>query len=178
MSSGKQQTHRREIAIVLPTRQTQGNGFALLGLLAWLGFLIIVLVATVSLADWLRQTGREKISRQGMQALANALSVYAQDQGAFPPAATGAELTSYLHKVDQAKEAMENTGDYVFRQTSKGREILDGWSRPIRYVLPPDAAKAPVLISEGPDANDPADDIYMEDWKVRVEIAPPGRSAL
>ena len=138
------------------------KGLALLGLAGLMAFLVIVLVVAVVLASWVRQSGKERLTCQTLDALAGVLRVYHQATGEFPPTvSSNAQLIEYLNKVEPARKAVEDMPAHVFRSTSSGNEILDGWGRPVSYVL--DAAtNRPKLISEGPDGDDPADNLYAE----------------
>ena len=146
----------------VPVNAGHKEGLALLGLAGLMAFLVIVLVVTVVLASWVRRSGKERVSCQTLNALAGALRVYQQATGEFPPTvASNAQLIEYLNKVEPSRKALEDMPTYVFRTTTGGNEILDGWGREVSYVL--DAAtKRPRLSSEGPDGDDPADNLYAE----------------
>ena len=141
----------------------QPKGLGLMGLMGWLGVLVIVLVGIVAAANWARQSGRERLTRRSLDKLAEAVAAYKQAEGEFPPAvSSNAELLKYLDSAEPARKSLEAMGEYVFRVTSKGREILDGWARPLRYVFDGAANARPELVSDGPDGQDPADDIYAQ----------------
>ena len=140
----------------------QRKGIALLGLAGLMAFLVIVLVVTVMAASWVRQSGREQLTYRTLEALADALKVYQQAAGEFPPTvSSNAQLLAYLNTVEQSREAVEGMPAHMFHITTAGREILDGWGRPVRYISDA-AAKRPKLVSEGPDGDDPADNLYAE----------------
>ena len=140
----------------------RNKGLALLGLMGWMVFLAIMLVAIVAMASWVRKTGKEQLTRRTLEALASALMVYHQAAGEFPPTvSSNSQLLDYLNSVPSAREAVQAMPPHVFRTTTAGEEILDGWSRPLIYVYDP-AAHRPELISIGPDSEDPADDLYAE----------------
>ena len=146
----------------------QPKGLGLMGLMGWLGVLVIVLVGIVSAANWARQSGRERLTRRSLSALAGALGAYKQAEGEFPPGVSNnAELVRYLESVEPARELLEAMEGYVFRVTSQGREILDGWGRPLRYVFEGGADAQPELVSDGPDGQDKADDIYAQGFGLR-----------
>jgi len=139
------------------------KGLALLGLMGWIVFLTIMLVAVVVMASWVRKTGKEQLTRRTLQGLSFALMVYHQATGEFPPTvASNSQLLDYLNSLPAAREAVQAMPPYVFRVTAAGhKEILDGWSRPLSYVYDP-ASRQPELISKGPDNQDLTDDIYAE----------------
>ena len=140
----------------------QSRGIALLGLTALMAFLVIILVVLVVTASWARQSGKEQLTRRTLQALAAAIIAYDQDTGGFPPAiSSNAQLLKCLNSVDPARKAVLAMPPHVFRNTAAGKEILDGWGRPLTYVSDP-AAKMVRLFSQGLDADDPADDLYAE----------------
>ena len=144
----------------LPRNPRQMEGLALLGLTVLMAFLVIVLVAVVVIASWVRQSGKEQLTRRTLKALAGALIVYNQTTGEFPPTvASSTQLLDRLNSVPPARQALQAMPPHVFRTTTGGKEILDAWARPLTYVFDP-AAKRPELISKGPDAEDPADDLY------------------
>ena len=146
----------------LPVSARQREGLALLGLAAVMAFLVIVLVATVVVASWVRQSGKEQLTARTLKALAGAVMVYQKTTGEFPPTvSSNAQLLEYLNKVQPAREALESMPAYVFRNTAAGKEILDGWARPVSYIFDA-AAKRPTLVSQGPDSADPADNLYAE----------------
>ncbi|NIA06841.1 MAG: hypothetical protein GWP14_04240 [Actinobacteria bacterium] len=146
----------------LPVDVGHREGLALLGLAGLMAFLVIVLVVTVVLASWVRQSGKERLTYRTLNALADAVRVYHQTTGEFPPTVpTNAQLLEYLNKVEPARKTVENMPPHVFRNTTAGKEILDGWGRPVSYVLDT-ATKRAKLISEGPDGDDPADNLYAE----------------
>ncbi len=163
MSGKGRQAWGRNCKEPLAAEKPQPKGLALLGLMGWLGFLVILLVGVVAAASWARQSGRQKLSRQCLKTLAEALIAYRQAEGGFPPTVScNAELVKYLKSVGSAKECLEGMGEHVFGTTSTGREILDGWGRPLRYVFDGGPGQRPELKSQGPDPDDPADDIYAE----------------
>ena len=146
----------------LPRNPRQTEGLALLGLTALMAFLVIVLVAVVVVASWVRQSGKEQLTRRTLNALAGALIAYNQATGEFPPTvASSAQLLDHLNSVPPARKALQAMPPHVFRTTTSGKEILDAWARPLSYVFDP-AAKRPELISKGSDAEDPADDLYAQ----------------
>ena len=153
-----QSLNRKEDLIV---KMPEPRGSALLVLMEWLGFLVLLLVAAVAAANWTSQSGRQILTRQCLDTLAEALVAYKQVEGEFPPtvASTG-ELMKYLKSVPQAQQRLEQMAEHIIDPTSGGQEILDGWSRPLRYVFDSGAGQRPELKSQGPDPNDPADDIY------------------
>ena len=146
----------------LLSSRPQGKGIALLGLMALMAFLVIILVMLVVTASWVRQSGKEQMTRRTLQALAAAVIAYDQATGDFPPAvSSNVQLLNYLNSVDPARKAVQAMPPHVFRNTAAGKEILDGWGRPLTYVSDP-AAKMVRLFSQGLDADDPADDLYAE----------------
>ncbi len=163
MSGKSRQAWGRNCRGALAAEEPEPRGLGLLGLMGWLGFLVILLVGVVAAANWARQSGREKLTRQCLNALGEALVAYRQAEGEFPPTvSSSAELVKYLKSVAAAQERLEGMGEHVFDTTSRGREILDGWGRPLRYVFDGGAGQRPELKSQGPDPDDPADDIYAE----------------
>ena len=146
----------------VPVNVGHREGLALLGLAGLMAFLVIVLVVTVVLASWVRQSGKERLTCRTLDALAGALRVYHQTTGEFPPTLpSNAQLIECLNEVEPARKAVEDMPAYVFRTTTDGNEILDGWGREVSYVF--DAAtKRPKLTSEGPDGDDPADNLFAE----------------
>ena len=152
------------------------RGLSLLGLMVCLSFLVIVLVGIVAAGKWARWSGRQRLSRQCLASVAEALWAYKESEGEFPPAvSSNAELVKYLESAGAARECLEDMGGYVFRDTSQGREILDGWGRPLRYVFEGGAGQRPELLSAGPDEDDPTDDIYAEGLKAVFMKRPTGR---
>ena len=141
----------------------QPKGLGLIGLMGWLGVLVIILVGTVAAANWARQSGREELTRRSLDKLAQAVAAYKQSEGDLSPGvASNAELLKYLNSVEPARKSLATMGGYVFRPTSNGNEILDGWARPLRYVFDGNANARPQLVSDGPDGQDEADDIYAQ----------------
>jgi type II secretory pathway pseudopilin PulG len=146
----------------LPVNSRPNKGLALLGLTGLIAFLVIMLVVIVVMASWVRKTGKEKLTRSTLESLASALMVYSQATGQFPPTvSSNAQLLDYLNSVPQARQAADAMPPYVFRTSEAGKEILDGWTRPLTYVFDPASAR-PELISKGPDPADPTDDIYAQ----------------
>ena len=153
---------QRPQALRTPTVAGHRQGLALLGLAGLMAFLVILLVVTVVLASWVRQSGKERLTCRTLDALAAALAEYHQATGDFPPTVdSNAQLIACLNQLAPARAAVEAVPPHVFRATSAGNEILDGWGRPISYVFDA-AAKRPQLFSQGPDPDDPADDLYAE----------------
>ena len=174
MSGKRRQIWDQNCKRAVPPEQGQRKGLGLLGLMGWLGFLVILLVAIVAAASWARQAGREKLTRQCLKAVEQALLAYRQAEGEFPPTVSNSvELVKYLKSVGPAQKRLEEMGEHVFRTTSRGKEILDGWGRPLRYVFDGGAGQRPELKSQGPDEDDPADDIYAEGLQaVFIEHSP------
>ena len=145
-----------------PGGSRPNEGLALLGLMGWMVFLTIMLVAIVAMGSWVRKTGKEQLTRRTLEALASAVLVYHQATGEFPPeVSSNSQLLDYLNSLPAARESVQAMPPYVFRTTAAGKEILDGWSRPLSYVYDP-ASHRPELISKGPDSEDLSDDLYAE----------------
>ena len=146
----------------------RAGGLTLLSLVGLMVLLVILLVAMVATASWVRQSGRERLTRRTLESLAQAVKVYQQSTGEFPPAvSSNADLLRYLGSVQASGQALQEMPAYAFRSTAGGREILDGWSRPLQYVYVFDPKSnnrnnRPELFSHGRDAQDPADDLYAD----------------
>lgn len=154
---------------LLPVNSRPNKGLALLGLTALIAFLVIMLVVIVVMASWVRKTGKEKLTRSTLESLASAVMVYNQATGQFPPTvSSNAQLLDYLNSVAQARRAVDAMPPYVFRTSAAGREILDGWARPVTYCLEP-TSRRPELISKGPDSQDPTDDIYAQGLRLQPQ---------
>ncbi len=163
MSGKSRQVWGRNCHGPLAAEELEPRGLALLGLMGWLGFLVILLVGIVAAANWARQSGRQKLTRQCLKTLAEALVAYRQAEQEFPPTVScSAELVKYLKSVPPAQQRLEGMREHVFHTTNTGRQILDGWGRPLRYVFDGGPGQRPELKSQGPDPDDPADDIYAE----------------
>lgn len=135
----------------------RAKGVALLNLLGLMVLLVIMLVVIVATASWVRQSGRESLTRRTLESLSQSVAMYEESAGEFPPAvSSNAELVRYLGSVESSGRVLEGVPAYAFRHTPGGREILDGWGRPVRYAL--SATKAE-LISDGRHADDHSDDI-------------------
>ena len=147
----------------LTAEMPKPRGLALLGLMLWLGFLVILMMAVVATANWAKQSGQQLLTRQSLNTLGEALLAYKQAQGEFPPTSSStAELLQHLKSTPQAQQLLEQMTEHIFDTTSKGSEILDGWGRPLQYVFDAATGHRPELKSQGPDQNDPADDIYAQ----------------
>jgi len=145
-----------------PGNPQPNKGLALLGLMGWMVFLTIMLVAIAAMGSWVRKTGKEQLTRRTLEALASAVLVYNQATGEFPPTvSSNSQLLDYLNSLPPAREAVQAMPPYVFRTTAAGKEILDGWSRPLSYVYDP-VSHQPELISKGPDSQDLTDDLYAQ----------------
>lgn len=141
----------------------QHRGLGLLGAVIAMAVMIVVLVALVGGASWVRKSGREMMTQQTLAGLSDALAAYRQATGKYPPAGqSNADLLRQLRQVRASQEALEKMPPPAFRQTATGQEILDAWSRPVRYVFDSASSAAPELFSEGPDSQRRDDDIYAE----------------
>ena len=162
MLTGNQPVLAVDTNPLLPGDSPSRKGLALLGLTGLIAFLVIMLVVIVVMASWVRKTGKEKLTRSTLESLASAVMVYNQATGQFPPTvSSNAQLLDYLNSVPQVRRAVDAMPPYVFRTNAAGKEILDGWARPVTYVFDP-ASVRPELISKGPDPADPTDDIYAQ----------------
>ena len=178
MSQTNQKTQSPNRKGAPTTEMPNSKGLALVWLTLWLGFLVILLMAVVATANWTKQSGQQILTRQCLNNLAQALLAYKQDKGEFPPTvASTAELVKLLKSTPQAQPHLAKMAKHVFDTTSKGPEILDAWSRPLKYVLDSQTGHGPELKSQGPDPNDPADDIYAEQLQ-DLFIAPPPKKLI
>ena len=163
MSRKNRQAWGRNCKGALTADKPQPKALGLLGLMGWLGFLVILVLGIVAAASWARQSGRQMLTRQCLRTLAEALVAYRQAEGEFPPTvSSSAELLKYLKSLPAAQQRLQDMGEHVFDTTTTGRQILDGWGRPLRYVFDGAPGQRPELKSQGPDPDDPADDIYAE----------------
>ena len=161
MSEKKRQLGSRHCPAPPTAAPTLPRGSAMLGMMLWISFSLILLVALVATANWARQSGQLLLTRQCLNNLAEALVAYKHAEGQFPPTApSNAQLLKYLNSIPQAQQRLEEMQEYVFDNTPSGPEILDGWARPLQYVFDSRTGQRPQLKSQGPDPNDPADDIY------------------
>lgn len=143
-----------------PNGRANRKGMALLGLAGVMACLVILLVATVVLASWVRQSGKERLTCRTLDALALAVQEYHQAGGEFPPTvSSNAQLVACLNSVEQSRAAVQAMQPHVFRDAAGGPEILDGWARPLSYALDSTTAR-PQLFSQGQDPDDPADNLY------------------
>ena len=166
MFAGKRQSWQRCTKPALPLKAPEPSGLGLAGLMAWLVFLVIVLVTLVATSNWARMSGRDRLSRQSLAHVAHAVLAYKQATGEFPPAvSSNAELIKYLNSAKPSKDRIDAMPQHILGTTTKGKEILDAWGRPLRYVFDAGAGATPELISNGPDTDDPTDDIYNETLK-------------
>jgi type II secretory pathway pseudopilin PulG len=141
-----------------PGRRGCAKGVALLNLLGLMVLLVIMLVVIVATASWVRQSGRESLTRRTLESLSQALAMYEESAGDFPPAvSSNAELVRHLGSLESSGQVLKAMPAYAFRHTPGGREILDGWGRPLRYALSGTRAE---LISEGRHADDHSDDVH------------------
>ena len=147
-------------ALPFPATAARRKGLALLGLAGVMACLVILLVATVVLASWVRQSGKERLTCRTLDALALAVQEYHQAGGEFPPTvSSNAQLVACLNSVEQSRAAVQAMQPHVFRDAAGGPEILDGWARPLSYALDSTTAR-PQLFSQGQDPDDPADNLY------------------
>ena len=140
------------------------GGLSLPGLIGLMSFLVILLVVLVGSGSWVRQSGRQRITRRTLVALDRALVAYNQAAGEFPQRIqSNAQLLERLNGTKASRDILVDLPEHVYKDTARGREILDGWGRPLRYALGGSAAKRGRVFSDGPDQQDRADDIYAQD---------------
>ena len=161
MPERKRQLCSRHCPVALAAGPTVPRGSAMLGMMPWISFSLILLVALVATANWARQSGKLLLTRQCLDTLAGALVAYREAEGEFPPTVSStAELIKRLNSIPDARLRLEEMQEQVFDTTSSPGQILDAWARPLQYVFDRQTGQRPQLKSQGPDPNDPADDIY------------------
>ena len=138
-------------------------GLTLPGLMGLMGSLVILLVVLVGVANWVRQSGKERITRGTLETLSRALAEFERAKGVFPQAvSSNSQLLGQLEEVEASRKVLADLGEHVYRDTAGGKEILDGWARPVRYSVEGSGPRRGRVFSDGPDEQNRADDIYAE----------------
>ena len=151
------------------------NGFTLVEMLVAILILVVSVALIVGVGSMVRENTQNEETKNIQAVLRSALKVYRDEnpknntKTTKPwPAGDGktdstAGLLIALRKDQKARETLTRLPRQALSEDSTGREfVLDGFGNRMRYHQTGGLAGAPLLISNGADPNDPADDINSD----------------
>ena len=147
----------------------RAGGFTLTELLVVVLILAIGIALIVGVATTVQETARSEETKNIQRvALAGLKAYYESGEKAYPPGNGGADsseaLLMRLQNVAQGRKELRRLPKHAIAEDSSGRRrLVDGFGNPMLYYQSGGMdGKTPRLISQGPDALDPTDDIAMD----------------
>ena len=147
----------------------RAGGFTLTEFLVVLLILAIGIALVVGVATTVQETGRAEETKNIQRVvLAGLKAYYHSGQEAYPPGNGGADsgetLLAALRTIGAGRKELKRLPKHAISEDDSGRErLVDGFGNPMPYYQSGGlAGRTPRLVSQGPDALDPTDDIAMD----------------